>query len=380
MYRFQRRMMTWEFKFINLDKGEHTQEGDPQHMKNVVVTADNLVSLLRKPEWVEFKINPANMHFSKEKNRDNCKLMCLPQEMIDKICKNLVNEGNGAAVICLALSNSYFFRLLGGDLQKLLAGNAGKWAGDRVVFASDLARGIAEGIGSPEEEAEWWANRYTSLTELKTTEIKPYVDKKARLPKTAPEIFAVPGEFIIDAKAIMNMKRDHKGIALLDSVLLILQQPLDVPYQQKPPILRNLDTKEFVRADGCVGLNHREASLGEALMAFTCFVGDHSWKPNNLRWIGHRFDISPAKSIEGEEGWVDVTRQATDGIKYNDISLSVWRQSLDRFLLVAQPTAFAARMKALDDERAAEEAARRAAAGEVIDDSSSGSVLLIQQN
>jgi hypothetical protein len=115
-------------------------------------------------------------------------------------------------------------------------------------------------------------------------------------------------------------------------------------------------------------------------MAFTCFVGDHSWKPNTLRWIGHSFDISPAKSIEGEEGWVDVTRAATDGIKYNDISLAVWRQSLDRFLLVARPTAFAARMKALDDERAAEEAARRAALGEVIDDSSSGSILLIQQN
>jgi hypothetical protein len=260
----------------------------------------------------------------------------------------------------------------------MLAGNAGKWAGDRIVFASDLARGIEENVGTPDEEAEWWSKRYTTLAELRTTEIKPAVSMDIRLPKTSPEIFAIPGEFVDRAKGIMHMKRDGKSITLLDNLLLMLQRVPDLTYEQKQPILRNLVTKQYVRAEGCIGTSGREASLGEALMAFTCFVGDHSWKPNTIRWVGHRFDISPAISIEGETEWEDVTETAADGIKYNHLSLPVWRTSLDSFLVVALPTAFGRRMKAKEREEAARRAA--AAAAEAMDDSSSGSILLIQQN
>jgi hypothetical protein len=262
------------------------------------------------------------------------------------------------------------------DMQKMLAGDAGKWAGDRVVFASDLARGIEEDVGTPEEEAEWWSKGITTLANIETTEIKSIVSKHLRLPKTAPKIFDIPGKFVDRAKDIMFRKRDGRSLTLLKNVQLMLQQPPNLTYEQKKPILRNLVTKQYVRGEGCIGNSGREASLGEALMAFTCFVGDHSWKPNTIRWIGHRFDISPAISIEGQEGWEDVTNIAADGIKYNHMSLPVWRKSLDSFLVVALPTRFAGRMKAKERE----EAARQAAMGQVVYDSSSGSILVIQQN
>ncbi|KAM0236645.1 hypothetical protein ACHAP5_009281 [Fusarium lateritium] len=377
MYRIQRRMMQWQFKFMNLDKGEHTSERDRQDLKMVVVTADKLVSLLRKPEWVEFKINPTDMHAAKQKSSENCPLIALPQEVLDRIFNALVDNGDGDALVCLALTNSYFFRRLCTDMQKMMVGEAGKWAGDRVIFTSDLARGIEENIGTDEEEAEWYAKRYNSLAEIKTTEIKSVISIHLRLPKTAPKIFNIPGESVSDAKEIMRKKRDNKSLVLLDSLLLMLQQAPDLTFEQKQPILRNLVTKQYVRARGCIGTSNRQASLGEALMAFTYFVGDSAWKPNTHRWIGHRFDISPAVSIEGNEEWVDVTDAAADGIKYSETSIPVWRKSLDNFLVVALPTAFTARMKAKEEEEAAR---LRAAAGEDDDDSSSGSILLIQQN
>ncbi|KAF5674967.1 f-box domain-containing protein [Fusarium heterosporum] len=344
--------MKWHFKFVNLDKVEHFAEKDCPDGGEVIMTGDKLVSLLRKPIWVNFEIAPIHYLAAKQKSPES-RLISMPSELLDKVFKNLKDNGDGDALVCLALTNSYFFRVLAKDLQKILLADAGKWGGDRVVFAGTLAAGIPSDVRTSEEEAEWWSKKHHTLADIDTKEIIPAGGnfKSPLIPMGPTELFNAPGDVLIRAKATMTKEIDIPALELLERLLSLLMQEPNLSDEQKKPVLRNLITKQFIRGEGCFGNMNREASLGEALLPFIWFVGDQAWTPARDLWFGHRFDISPAVTVDSPE-WTDITSEATEDIKFFYMSRILWRSSLDEFTIINLPTNFSIRMQELDDARA----------------------------
>ena len=74
---------------------------------------------------------------------------CLPQEIIDAIARHVKSDVTD--VICLALTCTYFFRLLANNMQDAFIEDTAPRAGDRLVFLGEYTQGAPPGILTDEE-------------------------------------------------------------------------------------------------------------------------------------------------------------------------------------------------------------------------------------
>ncbi|KAI7566979.1 hypothetical protein KC317_g5298 [Hortaea werneckii] len=79
-----------------------------------------------------------------------CKLFALPQEILDRVTA-YVQEGLDA--ICLALSHSYFFRLLAERVREAVIDDEAPWAGARIILVGDYATSVPSSVTAAETHA-----------------------------------------------------------------------------------------------------------------------------------------------------------------------------------------------------------------------------------
>ncbi|KAI7551419.1 hypothetical protein KC317_g14008, partial [Hortaea werneckii] len=142
----------WEL--INIDARQHLlNHGGGRKLGEVLHNRlpEMLVDLLKVPdlkrmgfaEGVVGEVKGRAMTRNKA-----CRLLALPQEILDGITA-YVQEG-GLDVICLALSHSYFFRLLAERVREAVIADEAPWAGARIVLVGDYATSVPSSVTSVE--------------------------------------------------------------------------------------------------------------------------------------------------------------------------------------------------------------------------------------
>ncbi|KAJ4259711.1 hypothetical protein NW762_007642 [Fusarium torreyae] len=303
------------WKVINLDKRENLHPGDVSGFGEIFASGYQLVDLLKNPTWLKFKIPGSSIRVSKQKSLGS-PLISLPQEIIDQVAKNLSDDGDRDAIICLALSCTYFFRLLANNMQKVIHEDVGQWRKNRLMFIAPNAPGFPRNVGTAEEEAEWNQIEGSSLYNMETrpahTSLSEEGPLQRRMTYRAPQLFQVDGRQITRARDIMKNCNDIDSLERFGRLLKHLMKiPKSLKWHQIQAVLRNLDTKEYIRGQPLT-VDQHPRNLGEALICFLMWSGDTTLDPDVPdagRWVGHRFDISMAVTVEGEE-WTDVTQEA----------------------------------------------------------------------
>ncbi|GKU11307.1 unnamed protein product [Fusarium langsethiae] len=271
---------------------------DRPNVAQVAETASSLTKLLRNPIWTPYHTKPAVIERARKKEAHGA-FVQLPQEIIDKIVGKLDPEKDGITILCLGMSSTFFFRLLGSKMQEILHVDAGPWRHERLTFAGPWAPGIPEGAGTIDEERDWFARRIHTLHELHTY---PVTLGRAMpmTPYYAPDIFMHHGPRSNRVIDLMNRDRtstveDKEAYFRLTEIFM--EEPPHLTTLQRVHVLRNIDTKEYVRGDVLLDLHqspeqyelwidivaerkgarlNRPYHLGHALMAFITYVGDFS--------------------------------------------------------------------------------------------------------
>ncbi|EKJ67859.1 hypothetical protein FPSE_12007 [Fusarium pseudograminearum CS3096] len=335
---------------VNFNSLEHLKVMDRPNIAQVTETASSLTKLLRNPVWVPYHANPAKVESARKKGAHGA-FAKLPQDVLDRIVNKLDLEKDGVTILCLGMTNSFFFRILGSKMQKVLHLDAGPWRGQRLVFAGAWAPGIPEGAGTPEEEQDWFSRRIQTLHELHTY---PVTLGRAMpmTPYYAPEVFMHPGPR--SNRVIDLMNRDRSSTtedkeAYFRMIEIFMAEPGHLTEIQRVQVLRNLDTKEYVRADVLMDLQ----DYPERYIPWNDHEALDQGKPQGKAWATSRYDVSPAVTVEGDNAWADVTGQAIFKIHGYPIYHPMWRNSLEieRPFIRVQPIRFFTRMAAMERAR-----------------------------
>ncbi|KAF4968316.1 hypothetical protein FSARC_4261 [Fusarium sarcochroum] len=337
------------WKVINLDKRENLYQGDVSRFGELYASGCQLVELLKNPTWLDFKIPSKFIKASKQKSRDS-PLISLPQEIIDLVTKNLSDNGDHDAVMCLGLTCTYFFRLLANNIQKAIQEDIGQWRNDRLMFIGPDAPGLPKNLGTADEEAEWSQFEECSLYNMETriahTSLPeggpPQLLEKHR----SPQLFQVYGRLITRAQAIMQRRNERDSLYRFDRLLEYLMHiPKSARLEGSRAVLRNLVTKEYVRGQD-LAMVQFPRNLGEALLCFCMWSGDTASNPNvpeGGRWVGHRFDIAMAATVEGKE-WTNVTVEALNRLCISENERIYWFVAPGDRIFASEMAALAVRM------------------------------------
>ncbi|CAH0020592.1 unnamed protein product [Clonostachys rhizophaga] len=306
------------WKLVNIDKRKALAHDSGLKLLEMLGdrALEPLVGLLRRPQWVPY-LAPSYAIQSCKLQSVESPLITLPQELIEQIVSFLVeNEGDGSGdLICLSLSCSYFFRLLGSRVQTLLAEDEAPWAGDRLIFVGDYANGIPEGIVTETERTQLLADGRNPLYYSIEQE---FAEKDAIFEQSwydSDEIEYSGSLFSRLQKRIGSTPECKKAIKLINDVLQHIPTDANGHPPKKAVLLRNLTAKEFV-LDDSIASSSMKYSLGEVLGTFTVWTEDGSGTQSLEtpgRWAGHRFDIGCFEDVE--EGWKDVSDEAVQNLE-----------------------------------------------------------------
>ncbi|KAF4342643.1 hypothetical protein FBEOM_3416 [Fusarium beomiforme] len=297
-----------DFNVINLDNLQHLDHGhsvpssfrDYDYRHNYMEwpyvlkeTGHRLSMLLRTPHWLAAQVSPAILTKTKPNSRDS-PLVMLPQELFNMIVGNLSDVQDRESIVCLSLTCRYFFHLLGPDIQRLMCLDIGKWCGQRLIFAGERISGVSLNIGTPEEQQDWFENAYSTLYNLPTEAafLGTYPIGDDHDHEIEPlQLFSDGGFMIRRARRRLLKANDEAGQHYLKLLLdrLMKNRP-GLRGIDDMPVLRNLNTKEFVHS---VGLEYDSRYIGEALMGFLAFAGGIVSFPGMTSWAGDCFDICP---------------------------------------------------------------------------------------
>uniref|UniRef100_A0A0B7JJH9 Uncharacterized protein n=1 Tax=Bionectria ochroleuca TaxID=29856 RepID=A0A0B7JJH9_BIOOC len=307
------------WKLVNIDKRKVLAHDSGLKLLEMLGdrALEPLVGLLRRPQWVPYFASSYAIQSCKLKSLQS-PLIALPQEVVEQIVSLLVEDegAGGGELICLSLTCSYFFRLLGFRVQKLLAENEAPWAGDRLIFIGDYANGIPKGVVTETERTQLLAGGRNPLYYSIEQEFaeKDAVFERSRY--DSDEIEYSGSLFSHLQKRIGSIPECKKAINLINDVLQHIPTDTNGHPPKKAVLLRNLTTKEFVR-DDTIAQSSMKYSLGEVLGTFTVWTEDASGTQSletRGRWAGHRFDIGCLEDV-AEEDWKDVSYEAVQNLE-----------------------------------------------------------------
>ncbi|KAI1267366.1 hypothetical protein F5Y18DRAFT_336206 [Xylariaceae sp. FL1019] len=237
-------------------------------------TAEQLLELLTVPNLSEVKVNHAAVDLARTINAAS-RLVTLPQEVVDSIMANLHGR---CQLIPLALTCSYFWRVLLPRLRECIIASASSWAGDRLVFVGDYAHGVPSScrdLQDPDDTYDQF-NPPNPLYDL-GPEVRPPLSTDALL--DTPRLLPIADE---------ERQRLRRLLAVLSS-----------GKTPQPGVLRNLSKHEYVM-DAKLAASRYAYSLGEAAIIRA------AWCPSDGgddEWAGDRFDIRTMDHITDE--WTD---------------------------------------------------------------------------
>ncbi|KAI7001450.1 hypothetical protein KC355_g10064 [Hortaea werneckii] len=308
-----------------------------------------LVDLLKVPPLRRLRFTSATVRGAKNKataRNEGCKLLALPQEILDGIV-SYIQEG--LDVIWLALSHSYFFRLLADRVREAVIADEAPWAGDRIIVVGDYATSVPSSVTAAE------THHFVSTHEDDDPDLPPSADQRAfrarnplySMDKRNVSDAVVPVDWAKELQRIeamdtprgwKRMRSEEVGVAirrarverlnegemeLLDRLLAPFPSPspssspasasspcvssMAFPDKKKISeegenspsfpssyILRNLTKRLFVRDSVLARSSRYRYSLGEALCARVLWTQDPSGTMGlgcRGKWAGDRFDI-----------------------------------------------------------------------------------------
>jgi hypothetical protein len=242
-------------------------------------------------------------------------------------------------VVSLGLVNQHFCKLAPEHVHSRIAGKYGRWANEKLVcvgsniepgdfppglFSQAQLRAINKHFGS--EEPEFGPTMLTLQHLVDSSLLPAWPRESIKVQRLREHFCAAPG--------------------VTTAMLKRLGLPLDIDGWDKyfprdePWILRNLTTKEFVRAEatamsqGCVqGPVLDLVGFGEAVITRICW----SSSGNGIRgapkicrgvWAGHRFDITTLvthlEETGGGAGWTDASEEVANEID------KIWRSNFGK--------------------------------------------------
>ncbi|KAJ9311069.1 hypothetical protein DTO271D3_8658 [Paecilomyces variotii] len=254
----------------------------------------------------------------------------LPAEIHDLVFEKL----DIFDVVALSLTNGYFFNVAERHINAAYMSLLGQWAGKRLMCIGDYLD-----VG---DEPPWFSDE----------------DKKLLYPIKGDDEYgftaygimqklAMPVELFV---GLVNKMREHlegmndpllaKKEQWVDRLREIICPPLKTFYPEDQPwVLRNLTTREFVRAEAIAlkkehihGPDIDFRGFGELVVSRICWTSDPSVSMKNTTrihrgiWAGYRFDITTLARHEADmknDTWKDVSeklKKELDTIWYGEFS------------------------------------------------------------
>ncbi|PWI64095.1 hypothetical protein PCL_12678 [Purpureocillium lilacinum] len=289
----------WEL--VNIDKQAQLRSGLASNFWEYLMytPTEQLVGLLRKCHWIRFSVPRENIRVAKIKHRSSAPIRP-PQEIIDRIAHFVASDRADVDLVCLALTCSYFVRLLGPAVQVTLRRDRGPWAGDRLVFLGD--NGCLA-----------WVHPEVSGIPFGCTTAEGRFARRSIRGDSQP----IDGYGLLPSDVKRRLKGERGGLRRFRRLLRMLTlEPSGIAGDMKP-VLRNLTTMEYVR-DEALAESEFAYSLGEIIMVQTIWTGDSKdigrLGGTKARWAGHRFDVSVMAEVTGNAGWTDVSDEAVQRI------------------------------------------------------------------
>ncbi|KAI1461826.1 hypothetical protein F4805DRAFT_184154 [Annulohypoxylon moriforme] len=237
----------------------------------------------------------------------------------------------------LGLTCTYFWSLALSSMHNKWVSNMGNWAGKNIVFVGmDANAGdYPPGLFSEEEKAALpLQKKHTPTFSSDKRPVSLYELAKSKYSKDQLPYQCDPLHNFLRC-LLRGMSRgdledfSHPGVVARIADLDDLEEKDFYPTDQ-PWILRNLTTKEFVRAEAIAlkpkfihGPRIEGLGFGHIVLSRICWSSKPILKinsPMNVArgvWAGHRFDITTVprheEATKGEE-WVDVSQEVLDEI------------------------------------------------------------------
>ncbi|KAI2777455.1 hypothetical protein F4815DRAFT_295207 [Daldinia loculata] len=217
------------------------------------------------------------------------RLVTLPQEIFDAIVTELPHIED---ILSLALTCSYLWRVLLPNVKHSIEVIEAPWAGDRLIFVGDYARGFPPNCKDYENG---------NMPEI---EMDPREGITPEAVDANPLYYGInyslSSGFCIE-ELMKGRAGDCPDIQLLLRLVTMLRSH---PGSQRPGVLRNLTKQQYV-LDSKLAESKYPYSLVEAIVVRTRWTWDTSDADGVDDWVGDCFDIRSIEHVP--EGWTDVS-------------------------------------------------------------------------
>ncbi|KAI2603651.1 hypothetical protein GGR54DRAFT_653163 [Hypoxylon sp. NC1633] len=212
------------------------------------------------------------------------RLVSLPQELFDAITEELSDPSD---IANLALTCSYFWRVLQPQTTEAICKLSAPWAGDRIAIVGLLAVGVPQGCEDYEEIQRNSETRDNCWLDENIKEVNPILASISRVDKKQRVEIAHFGA--------------HFG-ALFQRLATTLYKH---PEFKVPGVLRNLTKGEYILDSTLSAHTHPATNLGEVIMLLAQWSEDLGDSGGWVDWAGDRLDIRSIEYIDDD--WADVT-------------------------------------------------------------------------
>ncbi|TKA83103.1 hypothetical protein B0A55_00872 [Friedmanniomyces simplex] len=285
------------WRIVNIDKAQALRNREGLKLWELLSNceAEQLVDLLKVPKLRLYHFGPATVANARAKS--------------------------------LALTCSYFFRLLAPAVAQSVVECEAPWAGNRLITVGDYANGVPCFL-SPEDvraiaargadESEWDLEEDAETIErnplyaMKTEEVSDRLDTdeisvEYRGPWCEFAAYRRRWGIPLRIRRLVHLRLSAAEVGLLDRLSL----PPDFGTHHGA-VLRCLELKEYVR-DDFIACSEYAYSLGEVLSCFTRWTDDGE----SGRWAGRRFDITVQQHVD--DRWRDVSEEAVEWLRDSNL-------------------------------------------------------------
>ncbi|KAI0376425.1 hypothetical protein F5Y04DRAFT_285867 [Hypomontagnella monticulosa] len=252
------------WKLVNVDK----RQTIPRVLAKMIEILGNrdakaVIPLLRVPKLGNALASDLMIAKSRTYNISS-RLVALPQEIIDAIIIEISDPG---PILSLALTCSYFWRVLLPRIKELIISAQAPWAGDRLVFVGNCATGVLQNCS--DYEVDDMPQEVEALHVSESTNI-PEIRFYSRSFATRNPLYAID-TIERDPKSFDQVCRyyfeSHLGDYPESQLFLRLITTLR-PHtgSKRPGVLRNLTKQQYVM-DSKLAMSNISYSLGDIIVS-----------------------------------------------------------------------------------------------------------------